>query len=140
MEEYAAIGKVCPVHRGEYRADETYRINDIVTYQKSTYWHKGEQPTTGVLPTDETVWQVLVPYQEMTRQTSYTQTDPTAADYLEGKPELDREINGKLSKSGGEMEGALTVKGIMLTAGVDYFEEMPGQVTAGQLIFVRAKK
>lgn len=140
MEEYAAIGKVCPVHRGEYRADETYRINDIVTYQKSTYWHKGEQPTTGVLPTDETVWQVLVPYQEMTRQTSYTQTDPTAADYLEGKPELDREINGKLSKSGGEMEGTLTVKGIMLTAGVDYFEEMPGQVTAGQLIFVRAKK
>lgn len=140
MEEYAAIGKVCPVHRGEYRADETYRINDIVTYQKSTYWHKEEQPTSGVLPTDETVWQVLVPYQEMTRQTSYTQTDPTAADYLEGKPELDREINGKLSKSGGEMEGALTVKGIMLTAGVDYFEEMPGQVTAGQLIFVRAKK
>lgn len=140
MEEYAAIGKVCPVHRGEYRADETYRINDIVTYQKSTYWHKEEQPTTGVLPTDETVWQVLVPYQEMTRQTSYTQTDPTAADYLEGKPELDREINGKLSKSGGEMEGALTVKGIMLTAGVDYFEEMPGQVTAGKLIFVRAKK
>lgn len=140
MEEYAAIGKVCPVHRGEYRADEIYRINDIVTYRKSTYWHKGEQQTTGVLPTDETVWQVLVPYQEMTRQTSYTQTDPTAADYLEGKPELDREINGKLSKSGGEMEGALTVKGIMLTAGVDYFEEMPGQVTAGQLIFVRAKK
>ena len=38
------------------------------------------------------------------------------------------------------MKGALTVKGIMLTAGVDYFEEMPGQVTAGQLIFVRAKK
>lgn len=140
MEEYAAIGKVCPVHRGEYRADETYRINDIVTYQKSTYWHKGEQPTTGVLPTDETVWQVLVPYQEVVKRTNYQETDPTAAGYLEGKPELDREINGKLSKSGGEMEGALTVKGIMLTAGVDYFEEMPGQVTAGKLIFVRAKK
>ena len=140
MEEYAAIGKVCPVHRGEYRADETYRINDIVTYQKSTYWHKEEQPTTGVLPTDETVWQVLVPYQEVVKRTNYQETDPTAAGYLEGKPELDREINGKLSKSGGEMEGALTVKGIMLTAGVDYFEEMPGQVTAGKLIFVRAKK
>ena len=129
-----------PGASGEYRADETYRINDIVTYQKSTYWHKGEQPTTGVLPTDETVWQVLVPYQEVVKRTNYQETDPTAAGYLEGKPELDREINGKLSKSGGEMEGALTVKGIMLTAGVDYFEEMPGQVTAGKLIFVRAKK
>lgn len=140
MEGYAPIGKVCPVHRGEYRADESYRINDIVTYQRSTYWHKEEQPTTGVLPTDETAWVALVPYQEMTRRTSYTQTDQTAADYLEGKPELDREINGKLNKSGGEMEGALTTKGIMLTAGVDYFEELPEQVTAGQLIFVRAKK
>ena len=140
MEGYAPIGKVCPVHRGEYRADESYRINDIVTYQRSTYWHKEEQPTTGVLPTDETAWVALVPYQEMTRRTSYTQTDQTAADYLEGKQELDREINGKLNKSGGEMEGALTVKGIMLTAGVDYFEELPEQVTAGKLIFVRAKK
>lgn len=140
MEGYAPIGKVCPVHRGEYRADETYRINDIVTYQKSTYWHKAELPTRGVLPTDETVWQVLVPYQEMVKRTNYQETDPTAAGYLEGKQALDRKIDGKLSKSGGKMEGALTVKGIMLTAGVDYFEEMPGQVTAGQLIFVRAKK
>ena len=68
MEGYAPIGKVCPVHRGEYRADGTYRINDIVTYQRSTYWHKAEQPTRGVLPTDETVWQVLVPYQEMVKR------------------------------------------------------------------------
>lgn len=140
MEGYAPIGKVCPVHRGEYQADECYRINDIVTYQRSTYWHKGEQPTSGVLPTDETAWVALVPYQEMTLRTSYTQTDQTAADYLEGKQELDEKIDGKMSKSGGELSGTLTTKGIMLTAGVDYFEEMPEQVTAGKLIFVRAKK
>ena len=140
MEGYAPIGKVCPVHRGEYQADECYRINDIVTYQRSTYWHKGEQPTSGVLPTDETVWQVLVPYQEMVKRTNYQETDPTAADYLEGKQELDEKIDGKMSKSGGELSGTLTTKGIMLTAGVDYFEEMPEQVTAGKLIFVRAKK
>ena len=60
MEGYAKIGKIVPLHRGDYDAETLYRVNDIVNYQKSTYWHKGSTATTGVAPTDKTVWALVI--------------------------------------------------------------------------------
>ena len=60
MEGYAKIGKIVPLHRGDYDAETSYRVNDIVNYQKSTYWHKGSTATTGVAPTDKTVWALVI--------------------------------------------------------------------------------
>ena len=137
MSEYAVIGKVVPLHKGEYQDGTAYGINDIVTYNRSTYWHHSATETTGVKPTDSSVWQVVINYQEMARQTDYTQTDKTAANYLVGKDALDEKINGKMGTNGGAMQGALTVKGIILTKGVDYFDELPETVTPGKLIFVK---
>lgn len=42
-----------------------------------------------------------------------------------------------LSKSGGTMTGAITTKGIVLTSGTDYGDELPSTVTAGKLFFVK---
>ncbi len=137
MSEYATIGKVVPLLRGEYQDSTAYGINDIVVYNKSTYWHHGAAETTGVKPTDSSVWWVVINYQEMARQTDYNQTDKTAANYLVGKDALDEKINGKMSTDGGAMQGALTTKGIILTKDVDYFEELPETVTPGKLIFVK---
>ena len=60
MDGYAKIGKVVPLYRGTYNAGATYRVNDIVSYQKIIYWHKGSTATTGVAPTDSTVWAVVI--------------------------------------------------------------------------------
>ena len=60
MEGYAKIGKIVPLHRGDYDAETSYRVNDIVNYQKSIYWHKGSTATTGVAPTDKTVWALVI--------------------------------------------------------------------------------
>lgn len=62
MSDYAKIGKVVPLHRGSYDAGTEYRINDVVEYQKSTYWHKGIEATTGVPPTDEAVWELMLSF------------------------------------------------------------------------------
>lgn len=82
-------------------------------------------------------------------RTNYNQTDATKADYLDGKEDLDSKIstaqstadsaktkaNAALPKSGGTMTGAVTTKGIILTAGVDYGESLPSTVTPGKLFF-----
>lgn len=61
MAQYANIGKVVPLHRGEYDAETAYRVNDLVSYQRGTYWHQATAATTGILPTDETTWVLVVP-------------------------------------------------------------------------------
>ena len=50
------LGRVVPLHRGDYDAAQTYELNDIVNYQGAGYWHRGQTATTGVAPTDDTVW------------------------------------------------------------------------------------
>nr|DAW55213.1 MAG TPA: Minor structural protein [Caudoviricetes sp.] len=50
------LGRVVPLHRGDYDAAQTYELNDIVNYQGAGYWHRGKTATTGVAPTDGTVW------------------------------------------------------------------------------------
>lgn len=50
------LGRVVPINKGEYSASETYEQNHIVRFGTATYWHYGLQPTTGVAPTDTTVW------------------------------------------------------------------------------------
>ena len=43
-----------------------------------------------------------------------------------------------LTKDGGKLTGALTLRGIYLTEGEDYFHELPEHVPEGKLIFVEA--
>lgn len=56
MNDYMNLGRVVPLHRGDYDAAQTYELNDIVNYQGAGYWHRGQTATTGVAPTDNTVW------------------------------------------------------------------------------------
>lgn len=56
MNDYMNLGRVVPLHRGDYDAAQTYELNDIVNYQGAGYWHRGQTATTGVAPTDGTVW------------------------------------------------------------------------------------
>ena len=56
MNDYMNLGRVVPLHRGDYDAAQTYELNDIVNYQGAGYWHRGQTATTGVAPTDDTVW------------------------------------------------------------------------------------
>lgn len=53
------IGRVIPLHKGEYSATTPYELNDCVSFQGSTYWHYKPEKTVGVLPTDETVWRLM---------------------------------------------------------------------------------
>lgn len=54
------LGRVVPIDLGEYSASETYEQNHIVRYEGASYWHYSLQPTTGVIPTDTTVWRLVV--------------------------------------------------------------------------------
>lgn len=56
MNDYMNLGRVVPLHRGDYDAAQTYELNDIVNYQGAGYWHRGQTATTGVAPTDGKVW------------------------------------------------------------------------------------
>ena len=60
MNDYMNLGRVVPLHRGDYDAAQTYELNDIVNYQGAGYWHRGQTATTGVAPTDETVWALVI--------------------------------------------------------------------------------
>lgn len=139
MEEYAAIGKIVPLHRGEYSDTTAYRINDIVTYQKATYWHSAAEPTTGVPPTEESAWKLVNPPspREAGERTNYNETDSDSGSYLRGKEELDRKIDGKMETRGGSFTGAIGIKGIVLTEGVDYGDTLPETVIPGKLFFLK---
>lgn len=63
---------------------------------------------------------------------------PAASDEPVTKEYADAQYNKTLPKSGGVMTGAVTMKGIYLTEGVDFFHEMPDNIPAGKLIFVEA--
>lgn len=60
MNDYMNLGRVVPLHRGDYDAAQTYEMNDIVNYQGAGYWHRGKTATTGVAPTDGTVWVKII--------------------------------------------------------------------------------
>ena len=54
------LGRVVPLHKGDYKSDMTYELNDVVSYNHSLYWHYTDDKTVGVVPTDETVWKVVL--------------------------------------------------------------------------------
>ena len=60
MNDYMNLGRVVPLHRGDYDAAQTYELNDIVNYQGAGYWHRGQTATTGVAPTDNKVWVKII--------------------------------------------------------------------------------
>lgn len=60
MNEYIALGRIMPLHRGTYDAAASYEVNDIVSFGGQTYWHAATETTTGTPPTDSTIWQPLL--------------------------------------------------------------------------------
>lgn len=52
------LGRVTPLYKGDYSATESYELNDVVLYDGNLYWHVQAAPTTGILPTDATVWKL----------------------------------------------------------------------------------
>ena len=60
MNDYMNLGRVVPLHRGDYDAATAYELNDIVNYQGAGYWHRGQTATTGVAPTNGTVWVKII--------------------------------------------------------------------------------
>ena len=60
MNDYMNLGRVVPLHRGDYDAATAYELNDIVNYQGAGYWHRGQTATTGVAPTEDTVWTKII--------------------------------------------------------------------------------
>lgn len=55
-------GKIIPLPRGEYDAEATYSILDLVTYNNRLYILK-EETAQGVLPTEEDTWIMLIDVQ-----------------------------------------------------------------------------
>lgn len=54
------IGRVQPLFKGQYSNSVEYELNDVVTYNGSTYWHWTAEKTLDVPPTDETAWGKIV--------------------------------------------------------------------------------
>lgn len=75
------IGRVIPLHKGEYSATASYELNDCVSFHGSTYWHYKPEATVGILPTDETVWRLMVDGGDVER---YVERALQAAEYAEG--------------------------------------------------------
>lgn len=67
------LGRIVPLHRGEYDDRRRYELNDIVSYHGSTYWHHRHESTQGVPPDDIRVWFIV--------------TDMRAAEHLIKKAE-----------------------------------------------------
>lgn len=54
------LGRVVPLHKGEYKADAQYELNHIVRYNGSTWWHWGKDATIGVTPAQGDVWTIVM--------------------------------------------------------------------------------
>jgi len=53
------LGRIVPLHRGEYDENRHYELNDIVSYNGSTYWHHRHERTRGISPEDIRVWFIV---------------------------------------------------------------------------------
>lgn len=68
---------IAPQFKGDYSVNATYQVNNIVQYQRSLYWHKGSEPTTGVNPTNTEVWQMVLENAEVPTLLSQLIADST---------------------------------------------------------------
>lgn len=51
------LGRATPIYRKQYSDTVAYELNDVVMYTDGNlYWHTAEEKTTGIPPTDATVW------------------------------------------------------------------------------------
>ena len=53
-----SLGRVVPVHRGDYSADSAYQALDIVTYDGSDYIATGT--SSGISPRNANYWRLYV--------------------------------------------------------------------------------
>ena len=56
MGEYTTLGRVVPLFLGDYDDSATYRQNHIVRWNGALYWHTEREATTGIAPSDPSVW------------------------------------------------------------------------------------
>lgn len=86
----------------------------------------------------------------ITPRADFAQTDPTKPDYIKNKPdtaaikktaeEAKKAADGALPLSGGTMTGAVTMKGMYLTRGVDFGSEWPVEgLSDGRLFLIDAE-
>ena len=58
------LGRVVPLHKGDYSPYAEYELNDIVFFDDDdaggTYWHYSDEKTVGRAPTDASVWKLIV--------------------------------------------------------------------------------
>lgn len=65
MSQTRDMGRVVPLFQGTYSASTAYELNDVVLYNSSLYWHKGASATTGVAPTNTTVWALILSVEDV---------------------------------------------------------------------------
>ncbi len=78
------LGRVVPLHRGAYNAATAYELNDVVSLNGSLYWHFKDETTTGVPPTDTSVWRSVI---DVTDAEAYVAQAIDAASAADGSAE-----------------------------------------------------
>jgi len=81
------LGRVVPLDKGEYDANVTYELNHIVNYNGSVYWHYGATATTGVAPSDTTVWRVVIDAQAVDAYVGRSETAAASAEAAQSNAE-----------------------------------------------------
>jgi len=111
------IGRVVPIHKGTYSAEATYRLNHLVNYNGSLYWHFGKEDTTGVPPTNASVWVVVTDLSEAEGFIRRAETAAENAESAANRAETS-EDNAQLYKQSAEQasEDAQTAKDTSVAA------------------------
>lgn len=53
------LGRATPIYRKQYIDTVAYELNDVVMYTDGNlYWHTAPDVTTGIAPTDDSVWSI----------------------------------------------------------------------------------
>ena len=81
------LGRVVPLDKGEYDANVTYELNHIVHHNGSVYWHYGTEATTGVAPSDTSVWRVVIDAQAVDAYVGRSETAASAAEAAQSNAE-----------------------------------------------------
>jgi len=114
------LGRVKPIHRGEYSAVTEYRPLDIITYKNNTYFCIAT--STGNLPTDTDYFEPIVDINSGTIAT-FTKADPDAVAWTKrcaGTAETRQRSTWPPVVEPGRAEEPTSTTMPTLTAGTDY--------------------
>ena len=65
-------------YEGEYSDETEYGLNAVVKYEDDVYWHKTKAHTTGVDPTDDSVWALVLKPSAVSIDRTLTQENKAA--------------------------------------------------------------